>query len=86
MSAEDIVDFFSDGDQLTTWLVVAGVLVTLVALAMTMFRDDTLARRMKLGRRRARAHPRARARAHEGDGHRSARQARACAISNSSPS
>src|SRR5208283_5137541 len=46
-SAPDIIDFFSDGEQLTTWLVVAGVLVTLVALAMTMLRDDTLARRMK---------------------------------------
>jgi tight adherence protein C len=66
MSVQDIIDFFSDGDQLTTWLVVAGVLVTLVALAMTMFRDDTLARRMKsvgVERERIRARERARMKA-----------------------
>jgi len=66
MSAQDIIDFFSDGEQLTTWLVVAGVLVTLVALALTMFRDDTLARRMKsvgVERERIRARERARMKA-----------------------
>jgi tight adherence protein C len=66
MSAQDIIDFFSDGEQLTTWLVVAGVLVTLVALAMTMLRDDTLARRMKsvgVERERIRARERARMKA-----------------------
>ena len=66
MSAEDIVNFFSDGDQLTTWLVAAGVLVTLIALAMSMFRDDTLARRMKqvgVERERIRARERARMKA-----------------------
>ena len=66
MNAEDIVNFFSDGDQLTTWLVVGGVLVTLVALAMSMLRDDALARRMKqvgVERERIRVHERARMKA-----------------------
>jgi len=66
MNADDMINFFSDGDQFTTWLVVAGVLVTLVALAMTMFRDDTLARRMKqvgVERERIRARVRARIKA-----------------------
>ncbi len=66
MSADEIVEFLSDGEQLTTLLVAAGVLVTVVALAFTMFRDDTLARRMKsvgVERERIRARERARMRA-----------------------
>jgi tight adherence protein C len=47
MSADEIVEYLSDGEQLTTLLVAAGVLATVIALAFTMFRDDTLARRMK---------------------------------------
>jgi tight adherence protein C len=66
MSADEIVEFLSDGEQLTTLLVAAGVLVTVIALAFTMFRDDTLARRMKsvgVERERIRARERARMRA-----------------------
>jgi tight adherence protein C len=63
MNAEEIVGFFSDSEQLTTWLVALGVLVTLVAIAVPMLSDDTLSRRMKavgVERERIRARERAR--------------------------
>jgi len=47
MTAEEIVNFFSDSEQLTTVLVAVGVVVTVAAIGLPMLSDDTLSRRMK---------------------------------------
>jgi tight adherence protein C len=62
MNVNEIVNFFSDPEQLTTVLVVIGAIVTLLAFALPMLKDDTLSKRMKsVGAERERIRARERA-------------------------
>jgi tight adherence protein C len=63
MTSEEIVNFFSDPERMTTILVSVGVVATIVAFALPMLKDDTLSRRMKsVGSERERIRTRERAR------------------------